>query len=31
MKAIKLYKIQWDLKNIPNEEREKVLETLPTA
>ena len=31
MKAIKLYKIQWDLKNIPNEEREKVLETLPKA
>lgn len=31
MKAIKLYKIQWDLKNIPNEEREKVLETLPNA
>ena len=31
MKAIKLYKIQWDLKNIPNEEREKVLETLPSA
>ena len=31
MKAIKLYKIQWDLKNIPNEEREKILETLPNA
>lgn len=31
MKAIKLYKIQWDLKNIPNEKREKILETLPTA
>ena len=31
MKAIKLYKIQWDLKNIPNEKREKVLETLPNA
>ena len=31
MKAIKLYKIQWDLKNIPNEEKEKVLETLPNA
>lgn len=31
MKAIKLYKIQWDLKNIPNEQREKVLETLPKA
>ena len=29
MKAIKLYKIQWDLKNLSNEEREKVLETLP--
>ena len=31
MKAIKLYKIQWDLKNLSNEEREKVLETLPNA
>ena len=31
MKAIKLYKIQWDLKNLSNEQREKVLETLPNA
>ena len=31
MKAIKLYKIQWDLKNIPNEKREKILKTLPNA
>ena len=31
MKAIKLYKIQWDLKNLSNEQREKVLETLPKA
>ena len=29
MKAIKLYKIQWDLKGLTEEEREKVLETLP--
>ena len=31
MKAIKLYKIQWDLKGLTEEEREKVLETLPKA
>ena len=31
MKAIKLYKIQWDLKNLSNEQREKVIETLPNA
>ena len=31
MKAIKLYKIQWDLKNLSNEQREKVIETLPKA
>ena len=31
MKAIKLYKIQWDLKGLTKEEREKVLETLPKA
>lgn len=31
MKAIKLYKIQWDLKGLTKEEREKVLETLPEA
>ena len=29
MKAIKLYKIQWDLKNLSNEQREKVIEALP--
>ena len=29
MKAIKLYKIQWDLKGLTKEEQEKVLETLP--
>ena len=31
MKAIKLYKIQWDLKGLTKEEQEKVLETLPKA
>lgn len=31
MKAIKLYKIQWNLKGLTEEEREKVLETLPNA
>ena len=31
MKAIKLYKIQWDLKGLSKEEKEKVLETLPKA
>ena len=31
MKAIKLYKIQWDLKNLSNEQREKVIKTLPKA
>ena len=31
MKAIKLYKIKWDLKGLTKEEREKVLETLPNA
>ena len=31
MKAIKLYKIQWDLKGLTEEERKKVLETLPKA
>lgn len=31
MKAIKLYKIQWDLKGLTEEERKKVLETLPQA
>ena len=31
MKAIKLYKIQWDLRGLTEEERKKVLETLPKA
>ena len=31
MKAIKLYKIQWNLKGLTKEEREKALETLPKA
>ena len=31
MKAIKLYKIQWDLRGLAEEERKKVLETLPKA
>lgn len=31
MKAIKLYKIQWDLKGLTEEERKKVLEILPKA
>ena len=31
MKAIKLYKIQWDLKGLTKEEQEKVLETLHKA
>ena len=31
MKAIKLYKIQWDLKGLTEEKRKKVLETLPKA
>ena len=31
MKAIKLYKIQWDLKGLTQEEREKALENLPKA
>ena len=31
MKAIKLYKIQWDLRGLTEEERKKALETLPKA
>lgn len=29
MKAVKLYKIQWNLEGLTNEEKEKALETLP--
>ena len=31
MKAIKLYKIKWDLKDVPADKKDKVLASLPTA